>query len=232
MGTEMHGVLHGVLHRQGVHLLAWLLAGALLWMSMRVFPPGQARVWGLDTEGWMVLSWLAAGCHQGWIVLNWRLEFFHGRISAWLGRAAFPVFRAGFILFALGRFIPLFPVSMATDFSLPLPRAVALGLIVVTTPPILWTLYCVLVYFGFNRLVGADHFDPAYRGAALETRGIFGYIPNSMYTVLFLAAYHPGLLWHSRPALFLAAMHHALVWCHYFCTEKPDMRAIYGGRGA
>jgi len=29
-------------------------------------------------------------------------------------------------------------------------------------------------------------------------------------------------------ALVLAAFCHAYIWVHYFCTEKPDMKRIYG----
>jgi hypothetical protein len=61
-------------------------------------------------------------------------------------------------------------------------------------------------------------------------RGIFRYVPNSMYTVVLLAIYYPGLALQSWPALFVAATHHAFVWCHYFCTEKPDMKEIYPPR--
>lgn len=87
----------------------------------------------------------------------------------------------------------------------------------------------VFAYFGITRPFGADHFDPAYRRAPLETRGIFKYVPNSMCVVVLLVLYHPGLLWHSSLGLVAAASHHAFVWCHYFCTERPDMREIYGG---
>lgn len=90
-------------------------------------------------------------------------------------------------------------------------------------------IYRTVFYFGLSRLVGADHFDPKYRGGSLETRGIFKYIPNSMYTVALLMFYHPGLLCHSTLGVVGAAAQHALVWTHYFCTEKPDMKEIYGG---
>ncbi|MDH5681321.1 MAG: phosphatidylethanolamine N-methyltransferase family protein, partial [Spirochaetota bacterium] len=77
-------------------------------------------------------------------------------------------------------------------------------------------------------LTGQDHFDGSYAQKGLELRGIFKYIPNSMYTVLFLALYHPGLYWDSLPGLLIALCHHIMVGAHYFCTEKPDMKEIYG----
>ena len=40
--------------------------------------------------------------------------------------------------------------------------------------------------------------------------------------------YHPPLVWRSRLGLIMIVAHHAFVWCHYFFTEKPDMKEIYG----
>jgi hypothetical protein len=54
----------------------------------------------------------------------------------------------------------------------------------------------------------------------------------SSRTVVLLVLYHPGLLLHSRLGLIAAAANHVLVWTHYFCTERPDMREIYGPRAA
>ena len=138
------------------------------------------------------------------------------------------MFRVGFVVFGSIRFLTLVPVSAATSDTLPMPPLPAMALIVVTTPFILWGLYSVVVYFGITRAFGADHFDPSYRTLGLEKRGIFRFIPNSMYTVVLVLLYHPGLLFLSLPGLVLALGHHVLVWTHYFCTEKPDMQAIYG----
>jgi protein-S-isoprenylcysteine O-methyltransferase Ste14 len=76
--------------------------------------------------------------------------------------------------------------------------------------------------------MGADHFDPSYRGGKLETRGIFRHVRNPGYAVGLLILYHAGLLWESALALIVAAVHHAFVWVAWFCTEQPDLRVIYG----
>ncbi len=78
------------------------------------------------------------------------------------------------------------------------------------------------------RASGADHFDPAYRARGLETRGIYRYVRNPMYAVVLLLIYHPALFHHSRLGLVVAAAQHAFVWCAYFCSEKPDLKTIYG----
>lgn len=127
------------------------------------------------------------------------------------------------------RMLTLIPIALATPDTLPVPYAVSIALIIVTTPFILWACYSTIAYFGLSRLCGADHFDPEYRGGSLEKRGIFKYIPNSMYAVAMLMIYHPGLICHSTLGLIAPATQHAFLWTHYFCTEKPDMREIYGG---
>lgn len=213
---------------QGYHLLAYLAIGAVLYFATIQFPDGHRKIWGLSTRELILLSWIFAALHQGWIVFFWRTELYLGKISAWFGRRGFLIFRIGFVTFALCRLLLLIPISLSSAQTASIPRGASVALIVVTTPFILWGMYSVLVYFGVTRAFGADHFDPAYRNAPLERRGIFKYVPNSMYTVVLLLLYHPGLFWHSGPGLVAAAAHHALVWVHYFCTEKPDLGEIYG----
>jgi hypothetical protein len=220
-----------VLKNQAYHLLAYVLLGALLYLAVRYLPESHNRIWGLSACGWLAISWILAGVHQFYIVFCWRMEFHHQKIGAWLGKAAFPVYRAGFYIIATARLLPLIPISLATTYTLPVPYAVSIVLIIVTTPFILWACYSTIAYFGLSRLCGADHFDPEYRGGALEKRGIFKYIPNSMYAVAMLMIYHPGLFWHSTLGLIAAAAQHAFLWTHYFCTEKPDMKEIYGTKG-
>ena len=218
------------LERQGAHLLGYLLIGGALGATASLLPESERRLWGWSAFEWVVASWVLAFLHQSWIAFFWRSELHFGKISAWMGATGFSIYRMGFVLFGVSRLFMVVPISLATIGSAAIPRPISAGLIIATTPLILWGLYSVLFYLGVTRAFGADHFDPAYRSAGLETRGTFKYFPNTAYTVVLLALYHPGLLWHSRLGLIAAAAHHALVWCHYFCTEKPDMRVIYGDR--
>jgi hypothetical protein len=219
-----------VLRYQGYHLAAYIGFGALIGIAVVQAPESAGRAWGLSIGQWVLWSWLFAGLFQAWVLLIWRFELFHGAVTRWLGQRAFPVHRTAFVILGAARFIPLIPISLGTARTSPLSPVSSLVLLVVTTPPVLWTLYSIVAYFGVNRVFGADHFDPAYRTRGLETRGVFRYVPNAMYTLGFLLFYHPGLLWQSRLGLAVAAAHHALVWVHYFCTEKPDLREIYGTR--
>jgi hypothetical protein len=38
----------------------------------------------------------------------------------------------------------------------------------------------------------------------------------------------PGLWWASPAALVVALFNHLYIWVHYYATERPDMRRIYG----
>jgi len=54
---------------------------------------------------------------------------------------------------------------------------------------------------------------------------------NPLYTYLIyglLILYLPGLLLLSKAALIVALFNHVYVWVHYYCTERPDMKVIYG----
>ncbi len=219
-----------ILKNQAYHLLAWLVIGALLYFAAEHFSAKESSIRGLSTFSWILISWIFAGLHQAWIVFFWRMELYTGKISRWLGKSGFLIFRIGFIVFSLIRLFPVIPVSLSTANTMSIPPYVTIPIIVISIPFILWGLYSVIFYFSVTRAFGADHFDPSYRKGTLEKRGIFKYIPNSMYTIILLMLYHPGLLLQSPLGLITAAAHHAFVWVHYFCTEKPDMKVIYGDK--
>jgi hypothetical protein len=46
-----------------------------------------------------------------------------------------------------------------------------------------------------------------------------------------MVLYLPALWYASRPALVAAVFSHLYIWVHYFATERPDMRRIYGHLG-
>lgn len=221
--------LRKALAYQGYHLAVYALVGALLYVAVRACPEGQGKAWGATTGHLIALSWLFVGLMQLWIAAGWRLELHFGALHAWFGRSAFGVFRAGFVLFAVPRLALLVPIAASSPGTLAMPLPLRVALVVVTTPFILWGVYSFVRYFGVDRIFGADHFDPAYRSASLETRGIFAYVGNAGYAVVLTLIYHPALFFDSWLGLLTAAAHHALVWISYFCTEKPDMREIYGG---
>ena len=224
------GMRGKILERQGYQLGAYLILGGLLLYGGRRLSNDAHIFAGFSALQWMAVSWLLAGVFQFWIAFFWRLELYGKHISRRLGPAGFIVFRIGFVILGAARFLMLVPVALSTRNTMDLPDYLRFFLIIVSTPGIVWAAYGALFQFGFKRATGADHFDPAYRTAALESSGIFKHMRNPMYAIVLLVLYHPGLLWQSAPGLLLAAAHHAFVWVHYFCTEKPDLTEIYKTR--
>jgi len=91
-------------------------------------------------------------------------------------------------------------------------------------------MYSVARYFTITRAYGADHFVDAYRAKPLIREGIFRFTSNGMYTFGLMVLYLPALWYASRPALVAAVFGHLYIWVHYFATELPDLRRIYGSR--
>ena len=91
--------------------------------------------------------------------------------------------------------------------------------------------YSVLKYFTLERAFGIDHFDKNYNDPFVK-KGIFRYTNNGMYIYGLMIFYLPGLLFLSKPALVVALFNHIYIWVHYFCTERPDMKLIYGKKEA
>jgi len=94
-------------------------------------------------------------------------------------------------------------------------------------PVVIYLFYSVIRYFTIKRAYGIDHFDKNYNEPYV-IGGIFRYTDNGMYVYGLLILYLPGLLLFSKAALIVALFNHVYVWVHYYCTERPDMKAIYG----
>ena len=89
--------------------------------------------------------------------------------------------------------------------------------------------YSVFKYFGINRAFGIDHFQPEkYKNISFVNKGIFKYTSNGMYKIVFLLLWIPGILFQSKAALLAALFQHIYIWIHYYFTELPDMKFIYG----
>ena len=89
-------------------------------------------------------------------------------------------------------------------------------------------MYSVVHYFGMDRAYGIDHFDPAYRDKPFVKQGMFKYTDNAMYKFGFLILWSIALFTLSKAALLAAAFNHLYIWVHFYFTELPDIRQIYG----
>ena len=215
---------------QGIHalLLSVLLAG-IYYYTLQDPDLVSGSLLTLPTWQWLVLALLVPVLHQVYVVVCWRLELYGKKLTQWLGDHAFPIYKRWFTILILARPVTLVALAISNKQTLSLDPILALILSAVLVIPAAYLFYSVKRYFGFDRAFGIDHFEPVkYRNIPLVKKGIFKYTDNGMYTFGFLILYLPALLWLSKAALLVAVFQHLYIWIHHFCTEKPDMKVIYG----
>jgi hypothetical protein len=213
---------------QLLHLL--LLAALLTPFAFLAGRPAVAtgELWGWSASTWLWVTASAAVLHQGYVWLCWRLELHRRTLTRAFPQNGFLLCRVGFGILGLSRWAIL-PLAVANRGTLELPALLQWGASGVFVLLSGYLFYSVLRYFGIDRGVGLDHFEPAAREWPLVREGIFRFSSNAMYTFGFLALWVPGLLLESAAALLAASFQHAYIWVHFHCTEKPDMEHIYGG---
>ena len=223
--------MRGALERQGLH--AVLLGGLLLLTGVLARLPGvlEGESWGLSTAAWLALAIADPIIHQVLVAIFWRVELYGGLISRRFGRRrGFRLYKILFTIFFAGRLVTIILVGIANGGSLNLAPLIAYPLVLLLFLPAAYLFYSVDHYFGMDRAYGIDHFDPAYRDLPLVKQGIFRYTDNGMYVFGFLLLWIPGLLLFSKAALLAALFNHVYIWVHFYCTEQPDMRRIYGAK--
>ncbi len=219
----------GLLRYQFRHLLALLLLMLAIRVAIAVWPDMlQGSFWGLNSRIWLWLAIAIPVLHQVYVMLTWRLELYHRSLTRRLGlQRAFRLYAIGFSLLFGGRFLFILLLAISNRNTWQVDPAIAYGLALLITPPVLYLAYSVKTYFTVERAFGMDHFDPNYREPFVK-QGIFRYTDNGMYIFGLLALYLPGLLLFSKAALLVALFNHLYIWVHYYCTERPDMITIYG----
>ena len=216
-----------VLEKQGYHLLSLglLLSGVYL-ISQGDFLEGAFL--GLSARTWLWLSILAPVIHQVYVVIFWRAELHYQLLTSWFGERAFFIWGLGFMVLFLARPVFIFGLAIANRGTLPIPSWLGISLSVLCIPPVMYLGYSVLKYFGIDRALGRDHFQPRiYRDMPFVKKGIFQWSSNSMYLFGFLLLWVPGLLLLSKAGLLSALFSHLYIWVHYYFTEYPDMKFIY-----
>jgi protein-S-isoprenylcysteine O-methyltransferase Ste14 len=133
-------------------------------------------------------------------------------------------------LLGISRVLFLVALAVANRDTVPGDPTLLQVLAIILLIPAVHLFYSVARYFGFRRAFGIDHFDPRYRAVPLVRRGIFEYSPNGMYVFGFLLLWSVALWYASVAALIAALFNHLYIWVHYWATERPDMRRIYGAR--
>ena len=208
-------------------LLILLLAASVAVSRTAGFLAGSA--WGWSTAAWFYLALGAAVAHQVYVGFCWRMQLHYSLLTRALGPKAFDYYAAVFIFFMLARGAAILLLAFASRNSLDVNRLALNILAVVIAVPVLYVHYSVMRYFSLRRALGIDHFDPSYRDRPMVRQGIFRFTSNGIYTFGLLILWIPGLVFASRAALLAALFHHLYIWVHYFTTEKPDLKRIYGG---
>jgi len=216
-----------ILEKQGYHLLSLIILISGVYITARGdFLEGEYL--GLTTRTWLLLSLLAPVFHQVYVVIIWRAELHYQIWSSWFGRRAFFIYGVGFMILFLARPVFIFGLALANRGTVPLPGWLGILFAVLCLPPVFYLGYSVLKYFGIERALGMDHFQPQkYREMAFVKMGIFRWSSNPMYLYGFLIVWVPGLLLLSKAALISALFSHLYIWVHYYFTEHPDMKSIY-----
>ena len=186
---------------------------------------------GITTQYWFILAIAVPIIHQFYVWFVWRSELHYSLISRWFGKqSGFTYYSVGFsILFAF-RLLTIIALAISNQNSINLNPVIAGTLALAAMIPAVYLFYSVHRYFGLKRAYGIDHFEKRYRSVPFVNQGIFRFTKNGMYLFGFLVFWVPGLLLSSRAALLAALFNHIYIWVHYYCTELPDIRDIYGSQ--
>lgn len=217
-----------IFERQWLHalLLAGLLAGLAAVSHCDDFRSGQ--LWGATTPHWFWFAIALAVVHQVYVWLCWRAELHASWLTRILGTHAFPTYAVGFSVLGISRVVAVFILAVSNRDTLQVNPLVLKLLAIIALIPAAYLFYSVKRYFGFKRAFGIDHFDPGYRSLPFVRKGIFRYARNGMYAYGFLLLWVPAFWFGSLAALTAALFNHLYIWVHYFATELPDMKRIYG----
>ncbi len=188
---------------------------------------GELFTW--STSFWFVAAILAPILHQLYVLICWRLELHSNRISNYFGAQGFTYFRIGFRLLFASRLITILLLALANQDSLIINTTLSYLLSGMFGLLAFFLFYSVQKYFGMDRAMGMDHFEPKkYKDTPFVRKGMFKYSSNAMYVFGFLILYLPGLMFKSESALVVAVFNHLYIWVHYYFVEIPDMKVIYG----
>ena len=217
-----------ILERQWIHALGLgvLLVGMIFFSRFEGVRAGS--LWAIGTSAWL---WIAVGCavlHQVYVWFCWRTELHAHLLTRLMGKRAFPVYAFGFAVIGILRAAAVFLLAISNRNTIPVSHFMLKTLAVLLFLPSLYLFYSVARFFTFRRALGIDHFDESCRIAPFVREGIFRFTPNGMYVYGFLLLWAVALWYASLAALSVALFNHIYIFVHYYSTELPDMKRIYG----
>ncbi len=217
-----------IFEKQWLHILALagLITGLVLLGTSDIIQAGS--LWNFGTMIWLRLAVAIAIAHQVLVWFCWRTQLHLSLLTRLLGDHGFTVYAVLFSILGIARVVVVLILAIANRNTFPVDLTVLRILAVLMAIPAVYLFYSVKRYFGFQRAFGVDHFDPSYRSVPFVKKGIFRFTSNGMYTFGFFLLWVPGLWYASIAALCVALFNHLYIWVHYYSTELPDIKRIYG----
>lgn len=217
-----------IFERQWLHalLLAALLAGVALVSGFDSTRTGQ--LWGVTTPAWFWLAIALPIMHQLYVWFCWRTQLHGSWLTRVFGDLGFPVYAVGFAALGISRVVVVFILAISNRDTLVANHTALQILAVIALIPAVYLFYSVKRYFSFKRAFGIDHFDASYQSFPFVRKGIFRFTRNGMYLYGFLLFWVPALWFASLATLTVALFNHLYIWVHYYSTELPDIKRIYG----
>ena len=188
----------------------------------------DGQFWGISSKMWLFYSVGIAILHQVYVLIVWRLELYYSLISQIFGKSGFTIYAIGFSIMFILRLLFIIALAISSKNSIYIDPFISFTLVILMLLIVIYLMYSVLRYFGFKRAYGIDHFDGSFREKSFVKEGIFRFSNNAMYKFGLLVLWIPGLLLSSKIALIAALFQHVYIWIHYYCTELPDIKHIYG----
>ena len=211
------------------HLVSVIILIAVIQKFISInYDTTNGELWGISTKAWFWIAIAIPIFHQVYVWIIWRLELYNNTFTSRYGvQRAFKIYSVGFSLLIVCRLIFIIILAISNQGSLSINPLYTYLIAALITPVVIYLFYSVIRYFTFERAYGIDHFDKNYNESYVKG-GIFCYTDNGMYVYGILILYFPGLLLLSKAALIVALFSHIYIWIHYYCTELPDMKVIYG----
>jgi hypothetical protein len=209
---------------QHLLLLACLVPGAIFLAQGTL---DGSRWLGITDSSWFLALIVLVIVHQVVAWLVWRSQLCFSLFSEVFGERDILVWALIFFPLLLLRPLLTLGLGIADSGSMGAFRGLQIAIGLLLLIPSGYTLWSVVKHFGVKRALGGDHFREEYRDMPVR-EGAFKYSANAMYTLAFLGLWAIAFLTGSIAALAAALFQHAYIWVHFYCTEQPDMRVIYG----
>jgi hypothetical protein len=217
-----------IFEKQWLHGLLLTILVIALWSISGADSIQRGRFWGLDSLTWLWLAVTVAVTHQVFVWFCWRTQLHLSLLTNLFGDRGFTLYAFLFSILGIARVVLVFILAISNQGTIPVAQFVLKILAVIMLIPALYLFYSVKRYFGFKRAFGVDHFDISYRSVPFVRKGIFRFTSNGMYVFGFFLLWVPGLWCASIAALCAALFNHLYIWVHYYSTELPDIKRIYG----